>query len=329
MKRRTPKHSADSVDGATSQDSGESRALGRRGLLTHGGALVVGAAAAGVAVAATSTPAGAATGDPVLVGDTTAVSTDAATEIDAANNSGAPTLILSNSGSPASGEASPSLRLAPAASTLVLPPAGTVGGDMVATGDGYLWFTHEFSGTRIPAFVQTAATSNGYVPLPAPVRILDTRSVAGRAHILDAAGNLDAIGRLLVGHTIHVDLTSLVLGGDGVTANLTVTGSAGSGYLTLWSGGVARPAASSINYAQGQTIANLSSVGIAEFTTSAGTLKTDTIAIACPQGTTHVVLDVAGFYVPDFAQVRVPLASTMHSATRAQRVMQARAQLKA
>jgi len=327
------------VDGAISQDAGELSTLGRRGLLTHGGALVVGAAAAGVAVAATSSPASAATGNPVLQGTVNSVGTDQpATEIDATNSTAAtPTLILSNTNtntasSAASSEATPPLRITPAASTRTLPSIATVGGDIVATGDGNLWFTHAVPtvGT-FPAIVHTDANSNSFGPLLAPVRLVDTRTTAGRANILDASGNLDSTGRLRAGHTIHIDLTSLVFFGDAVTANLTVTGALGSGFLTIWSGTVALPNASSINYAKGQTIANLSSVGIGEFNTSTKTV-TDTVAIACTNNNTHVILDVTGFFVADFAQVNpTHLGSTMRSAstTRAQRVMQARAHFKA
>ena len=345
VKRRTPKHSAQQVDGATGQDTGESRTLGRRGLLTHGGAMVVGAAAAGAAVAATSSPASAATGGAVLQGTVNSVGTDQpATEIDATNNVPAtPTLILSNTGSPGTDPAtglkmaSPQLRINPAASTLVIPPTTTVGGDIVATGDGNLWFTHAFPAVGtipaavFPAIVHTDVNSNSFAPLLAPVRLLDSRNTAGRAHILDASGNLDSTGRLIAGHTIHIDLTSLVFFGDAVTANLTVTGPLGGGFLTIWSGTVALPNASSINYATGQTIANLSSVGIGEFKTSTTTV-TDTVAIHCADHNTHVILDVTGFFVREFVQItQANLLAAMRSPStaRAQSIMQARARFKA
>jgi hypothetical protein len=56
------------------------------------------------------------------------------------------------------------------------------------------------------------------VPLSAPNRILDTRSSAGRASILDASGNLNSSGMLIGGKTIHVNLTSLVNFANAVTA---------------------------------------------------------------------------------------------------------------
>jgi hypothetical protein len=292
--------------------------------------MVAGAAAAGVAVAATSSPASAATGSAVTQGAVNSVGTDQpATEIDATNNATAtPTLILSNSGSPASGEATPPLRITPAASALVSPSSSTAGGDIVATGDGNLWFTHAVPGVgTFPAIVHTDANSNSFGALSAPVRVLDTRTTAGRANILDASGNLDSAGRLMAGHTIHINLTSLVAFGDAVTANLTVTGGLGAGFLTMWSGAVALPNASSINYTKGQTIANLSTVGIAPFKT-----VTDTVAIACTNQNTHVILDVTGFFVGDLAQINpanLAAAVRSSSATRAQNIMRARAHFKA
>jgi hypothetical protein len=53
---------------------------------------------------------------------------------------------------------------------------------------------------------------------------------------------------------------------------------------------------------------------------------TDTIAIACTNGTTHSILDVAGFYVADTGQVNpANLGPAMRMGSRAQRVSQAHA----
>jgi hypothetical protein len=194
---------------------------------------------------------------------------------------------------------------------------------MVATNGGQLWFTHAIPGVgNVPAIVHTDANAISYVPLAAPVRVMDTRTSAGRANVLDPSGKFDSTGRLLKGKTIHVNLTSLVTFGDVVTANLTVTKPAAGGNLTLWSGAVAKPAASSINFAAGQTIANLTVSGLAEFSSTA----TDTIAIFA-SATTHVILDVAAFAVSDPAQVLAPFAAPTTSA-RAQRARQAIAKLR-
>ena len=330
MKRKIPQHFSDpaadtseaETDGAP--QAGESRAVGRRGLLTRGGAMVVGAVGAGVAVTATAAPANAASGDPVTQGAVNNVGANvAATEIQATNgNAPTPTVILTNLGTPATGQASPPLRVTPAGSGLNTPATNTVGGDIVATNDGNLWFTHAIPNVgNFAAPVHTDANSNSFVPLAGPVRILDTRSSAGRSHVLDPSGKFDSAGRLLSGKTIHIDLTSLVAFGDAMSANLTVTGSLASGFLTLWSGAIALPNASSINYVKAQTIANLTSSGIHAVNTT-----TDTIAIACTNGATHVILDVGGFHVADIGQVNPAfLSASMRMGSRAQRISQAHA----
>jgi hypothetical protein len=311
--------------GHEGQQGQEDGAVGRRSLLTRGGAVVAGVVGASAAGAAVAGSANAATGDPVVQGSVNSVGTDQpATQITVTNNlSPTPTAVLTNLGSPAANEASPSLRLTPAATGLFFPANATVGGDMVATNDGELWFTHAIPGVAtFPAIVHTDANSNSFVPLKAPVRILDTRTSAGRVHVLDPVGKFDSTGRLLGGKTIHIDLTSLVFFGDAVTSNLTVTQTAAAGFLTLWSGVGARPNASSINFAAGATLSNLTASGIAEFTVGTVT-KTDTIAIFAAV-TTQVILDVAGFNVGNIDQVNPAFtAPRLSPSARAQRARQA------
>jgi hypothetical protein len=340
VKRRIPEVSSDLAGHASpvppgtlepeSQEETGDRAVGRRALLTRGGVVVAGVVGAGVAGAAVAAPASAATGDPVLQGKSNSVGTNQpATEVTVANDPATPTptVVLTNTGGNATTfETSPSLRLTPAADAAFLFPANaTAGGDMVATNDGNLWFTHAVPNVgTFPATVHTDANSNSFVPLAAPQRMLDTRTSGGRANVLDPSGKFDSTGRLLAGKTIHLDLSSLVFFADAVTANLTVTKPAALGHLTLWSGGVALPSTSSINYAAGQTIANLTVSGLAQFSQTA----TDTIAIFA-FSTTHVILDVDGFTVGSFGQVNPAfLAPTMSRSARAQRAKQALAKLR-
>ena len=309
-----------------SQQANEDRAVGRRALLTRGGVVVAGVVGAGVAGAAAAAPAGAAVSDPVLQGKVNSVGTDvASTEITATSNlAPTPTLTVTNPGSRVVStvtEATPPLRLTQ--SPVANPSSVGAGGDMVATSDGNLWFTHAVPSVgTFPAAVHTDANSNSFVPLAAPKRILDTRSL--RTNVLDPTGKFDSAHRLLAGQTIHINLDSLVFFGDAVTANLTVTGPLRGGYLTLWSGGVARPTASSINFGTGQTIANLTVSGLAAFSQTV----TDSIAIFT-SATTHVILDVAGFAVGSIGQVNPAFTAPMMSGSaRAQRARQALAKLR-
>lgn len=71
--------------------------------------------------------------------------------------------------------------------------------------------------------------------------------------------------------------------------NVTVTGSTAGSFLTVWPSGVAKPNASNLNFAAGQTTANLVVVKIG----------TDgNINLATAVGSTHVVIDVVGYFDP-------------------------------
>jgi hypothetical protein len=79
-----------------------------------------------------------------------------------------------------------------------------------------------------------------------PSRLLDTRSSTGPL----AAGatiDLPVLARFGVPAT----------GVGAVILNLTATGPQAGGYLTTWPSGVVRPKTSSLNFAAGQTVANL------------------------------------------------------------------------
>jgi hypothetical protein len=334
MKRRLSRISPDSAGKVSPEGSapqqrpgGEDRGVGRRAMLRRGGVVVAGAVGAGVAGAAVAGSANAATGSPVVQGQVNSVGTDQpATEITVTNNlSPTPTVILTNPGSRTVNtvaEASPPLRLTPSAVANPSFSAG-VGGDMVATNDGELWFTHNIATVGpVPAIVHTDVNSNSFVPLSAPQRILDTRTAAGRVHVLDPVGKFDSAGRLLAGKIIHIDLTGLVIFGDAVTSNLTAVLALSGGFMTLWSGAGSRPNASSINFTAGSIVANLTVSGIAQFN-PASTAPTDSVGIFSLV-TTHVLLDVGGFNVGDIAQVNPAFAaSTMRGAARAERVRQA------
>lgn len=223
---------------AESQQADQDRAVGRRALLTRGGVVVAGVVGAGMAGAAAAAPASAATGNPVLQGQSNNVGTNQpTTEVTAANDptTPTPTVVLTNTGGDATTqEASPPLRLTPAGAGLFFPSGATAGGDMVATNDGSLWFTHAIPNVAtFPAVVHTDANSNSFMPLAAPKRMLDTRSRSGRANVLDPSGKFDSSGRLLAGKTIHINLSSLVFFGDAVTSTLSAINPAATGFMIL------------------------------------------------------------------------------------------------
>jgi hypothetical protein len=317
-------------DGAGSSEAGEQGngrlSVGRRALLTRGSVVAAGVVGAGAVATAVAGPASAQVGDPVLM----ATANDAGdgvppTEL-TAENAGIATFIIVNEGVDTTNSgAGPNLNLVPSSSTVPEPASTTVGGDLTATGDGTLWFTHNFTpGPGItPAPVHTEATANVFAPLGTPTRIVDTRSSTGRKNIVNASGNLNSKGQLLSGKTIYINLDSLVYFGEVVLANVTVVQTAGSGYLTLWSGAGAKPTVSQINYTGANaSIANFVSVGIAEYSTTI----TNVIAIHASE-TTQVILDVFAFIMPGFEYAKYSLTpagtTAARQAARLQRARQA------
>jgi hypothetical protein len=247
------------------------------------------------------------------------------TELDADNDT-APALILTNTGIDAANTGSgPNLRLtpSPATATGYAPTASTVGGDLTATPDGLLWFTHDFALETPPetlaAPVHTEATANVYAQLAAAVRILDTRSASTRTSIVNPSGNLTSDGRLKVGKTIYINLDSLVYFAEAVFANITVTDQAAGGYLTVWSGAGSTPTASTINWKTTGALSNLLASGVAEYSSTI----LNVIAIHAAQ-TTHVILDVAGFTMPGFEYAKFTAATANETRNaRLQRAQQA------
>lgn len=131
----------------------------------------------------------------------------------------------------------------------------------------------------VPQAPQSTEDFDGrFTPL-APERVLDTRDGTG------------ATGRLEPGQPVQVDVTGR--GGvppAGVTAvaiNVTVTGPADAGHLTVYPAGTARPVASNVNYRRGETVANLVITAV----DSQGR-----IALVSNAGRPHVIGDVVGYY---------------------------------
>jgi hypothetical protein len=121
----------------------------------------------------------------------------------------------------------------------------------------------------------TTGTYNALVP----ARILDTRDGTGGISGLRAAGS-----------TVDVQVTGQgavpAAGVSAVILNVTVTQPSALGYLTLFPAATARPLASDLNYANGETRPNLVVVKVG----AGGKVGLFTSA------STHVIIDVAGWY---------------------------------
>jgi hypothetical protein len=146
-----------------------------------------------------------------------------------------------------------------------------------------------------------------------PQRILDTRTSTGRSHIKNRSGNLDSAGRLLAGHTIAIDLSSLEVDAESAFCNLTAVSPLKGGYMTLFAGGT-RPRTSSINFAAHAVIANFAITG---------TSTTDTVSIYS-SATSHVLLDITAFNVGSPDQISSDILPK--STSRARQRLAARAE---
>ena len=113
-----------------------------------------------------------------------------------------------------------------------------------------------------------------------PVRLLDTRS-----------GNGAPAVKVGPGQKITVQITGReglpTSGVSAVSVNFTVTAPTVATYVTAWPAGEARPTASTLNAAAGQTIANSTIVKLS---------PSGQIDIYNSSGSTHVLADVNGWF---------------------------------
>ncbi|MBB5871100.1 hypothetical protein F4553_004479 [Allocatelliglobosispora scoriae] len=120
-----------------------------------------------------------------------------------------------------------------------------------------------------------------YLPV-GPVRVLDTRNAIGIATRVPVAAGASV--SLQVAGLNGVPATGLA----GVAVNVTVTSTAGSGYLTVFPSGTQQPIVSNLNWSAGSTTANMAEVPVGEdgrITLANGST-----------GTVHVLVDLLGYY---------------------------------
>jgi hypothetical protein len=180
-------------------------------------------------------------------------------------------------------------------------------GDM-ANFQGDLYYTHGLTSGPFTALVFTELSANQVITI-IPQRVLDTRTVAGRAHIKNAAGNLDSSGRLIGGHTIEVSLAHLEVAAEAAFGNLTAAYALAAGFATLWPSG-ARPATASLSYPAKGVIANFAVTG---------TSNADSVLIYA-QSTTHLLLDITAFNVGSAYQILPAILQSAAPAVSAQRL---------
>jgi hypothetical protein len=264
----TPRHAHPSTP-----DDPSPATLGRRTLLRRAGAVVAVAGGAAAVTAVASGTAQAATGDPVLAG--TANSATSATGLTSSGGS-APTLVLGNT----SGSRAP-LALADGGSAVLDGSIALDAGSLLNSGGDLYYVNSTALGSQ--AMVHTDMTTNQVVPI-APIRMLDTRSSAGRTNVLSDPAWHDSAFRLLGGHWVELDLSSLAAFADAAFVNVAVVAPTNSGFLTLAPAASAgSPTTSTLNYVKNVTVANGALVPLS------GSLSVFVYSSA----TTHVLLDVS------------------------------------
>ncbi len=125
--------------------------------------------------------------------------------------------------------------------------------------------------------------TNSFVPI-SPTRVLDTRPAP------ENVGGF--VGPLSSGqtHTFAVTgVASVPANASAVVMNVTVSATNASSFLTVYPTGAARPTASNLNWAAGDTIPNLVTVKVG----TAGQVSVFNLS-----GNAHVIADIAGYYVP-------------------------------
>ena len=117
-----------------------------------------------------------------------------------------------------------------------------------------------------------------------PLNVYDTGPLGpGQIRTVTVAGPIGPAGG---------QQTVVPLRASAAVFNLAVTGTTAAGYLTVWPADQPRPRAASINWTPGQTISNGMTVKLGAI----GTANAGKINLYNSAGTTHVILDLTGFY---------------------------------
>ena len=243
-----------------------------------------GAAAAGAAIVAAATPTAAlaADGDSVTLGDENESTRNTTITIGAGGGSQEPALSLVNANGPSlfleplAADYAAALELGQVANTVLGPVMGV---------DTLQGLTTTFLVTG-----EDLADLPTPYPLPKPQRLLDTRTASGRSLVIrTSAGAYDSSFKLNPGAWLDVEIVADA--GDviipGAYLNVTSTGAARAGYLTVYPPGDF-PGISTLNFPGGMTIAN------GTFVAAGVVLGRYAVRVRAATTPTHVVLDLTG-----------------------------------
>jgi len=134
-----------------------------------------------------------------------------------------------------------------------------------------------------------SATGTQFTPAVTPTRVCDTRS--GLAYSTPCAGDTVAAGTSLTATVANTD--GIPSGVSAVVLDVTVTDTTTTSHLTVSPAGQSVPTVSDLNWTAGRTVPNL----------AIATVGTDgQIDLSNFAGSTDVIVDVVGWYLPDTVQ---------------------------
>jgi len=260
-----------------SATSTSAKVLDRRSLLRRAGSVAAIATGAAVVQTTGAGSASAAAGDNAVLGPGNDAGTNTTAITSAAT--GDATLHLANTGTT---HGALSLADCPAGFSTLLTKST---GELYADGGDLYWVDGKY---KAGAFVFTESTANQVVGI-VPLRMLDTRTTAGRGYVMPPTGPaaLDALGRLIGQRWLQVDLSSLADFFESAFVNLTAVSPTAPGYLTIApSMPAGAPSTSSLNF------------GTANLANSAVVPSIDGTVWIYASRTTHVLLDVTALNLP-------------------------------
>ncbi len=283
-----PRHEKTAADAPTAE------VLDRRALLRRAG--TVAAVAGGAAIVGGVGTAQASAGGTAILGANDAQGST--TSITSTSSSDA-TLNLANTG----GTHGPlSLVDSPVAYTSL---ATKTTGELYADSGDLFWVDGI---NKSGVFVFTETVANQVVGIK-PIRMLDTRSSAGRVHVINPTV-LNAAGQLLGGKWVNLDFTGLADFFESAFVNLTAVTPSAGGYLSIAPApptGNGAPATSSLNYGTA-TLANAAVVPTID----------GTVWIYASR-TTHVLLDVTALNLPGSSHLLVAQLPSVRVTSNADR----------
>lgn len=149
----------------------------------------------------------------------------------------------------------------------------------------------------------------------APVRILDTRSNLGLSGPFTSLASRDLLLTGVIA-TIFGDDIVLPTGASAVSLNVTVVGPTASGFLSVRPANAAgAPTTSSLNFTAGEVIPNAVTVSLPRTGADTGKIEITYDAFGVAGPTTHVLIDVVGYYMPDDKATTLALSPASFTAS--------------